>query len=1038
MKTVSFLKILLLILTIIHSDFGIFPVFFPCDTENNYTFVDCSSRALTQIPKIKSTNVTTLRLSGNLISLVTTDSFSDVLNLEVLDISYNCLPGKMNYGPQNLCTFVVEPGALFILKKLTHLSLAGNSLMNIPKLPPAIVQLNIEKNNIISLTYQNFAGLMSLKSLYVDKNCFYLNPCGTTFTITNKTFKDTQLENLTLAFNNLTEVPINLPQTLKYLDLSENKISQVKASDFKNVGNLETLILQWNCQRCDHAAQPCFPCPNNASIKLDPLAFRDLHNLTTLNLRGNSLTELNDNLFKPFDNLLYLDLSDNLLAYAITNATFFSKLPKLETLNLIYNYEPLKTFANLTLSPSMKKMKSLKRFLINGYFFHTLEETGIAPLLSLSKLEILDFRTNFIKYANLSMFSRLRKASYIGISGNSLTFQEPCHKQNEHNLQCRHCVGSFQSSISHLQEGHPSDIEWNAERWRKYTFQQQVSSNGHHKICQKIYDLSFNNIIEIYADDLQGLQNVNCLNLSYNYISQALNGSQFLGLTSLKLLDLSYNRIDLYFPSAFQEIPQLEVLYLNNNPYHFNLKGMGHRFDFLSRLHSLHTLSLAYNEIGIRISTELKSESLNTLIFAGNRLDMMWHNPQNKYLHFFTNLINLTNLDISENNLRYISEEVFLCLPQTLKNLNASNNQLEYFPWENISHLQNLQSLDLSKNSLKMLPKKEIMFGENLYLMNLSSNSIMCLNISFFSRAASLRILILSSNQIKIIDENSFPSQFLKSLKKLDVSGNPFKCTCDASWFLSFIKSTDIDLPHLTTRLRCNLPEAVQGANLLSMDLHSCQDIYGQLCFISTFIIGVIFTFFPVLQKLYGWDMWYIFQMCSAVFKGYSTASGKHYDYDAFIAFDAEQKDVSDWVYKELRVNMEDTKKRNSQLCLQERDWICGKAAVENLYESIWKSRKTVFVLSRKGFASGFLRQAFYITQQRLLEEKMDVVIFVLLDDIIKHSKYLRMRKILCGKSVLSWPHNPHAQVYFWQSLYWVLTTDNQHYYNTLIQQIME
>ncbi|XP_043934873.1 toll-like receptor 7 [Protopterus annectens] len=1040
-KNGSLQKVLLLVLTsvTIHSGFGIFPVFFPCDAENNYTFVDCSRRALTQIPKIKSTNVTTLFLSINHISLVAIDSFSDVLSLEVLDISYNCLPNEINYSPQKLCKFVVEPGALLKLKKLTHLSLAGNSLMNIPKLPPAIVQLNVEKNNIISLTYQNFAGLLSLKHLHMDKNCFHLNPCGTTLTIANMTFQDTKLETLSLSFNNLTEVPVSLPRRLKYLDLSENKISHIKATDFIHFGNLKTLILGWNCQRCDHAAQPCFPCPNNASIKLDPLAFRDLHKLTTLNLRGNSLVELSDDLFNHMDNLIYLDLSDNLLNYAIRNASFFAKLTKLETLNLIYNYEPLKTFSNLTLSLSMQKMQSLKNFFIDGYFFETLEETGIAPLFSLPKLELVDFRNNFMKYANLSMFSHLQKVKYIGFSRNWLMFQQNCPKTSEYDLlQSGHYIRSVQSGGNQLQESHAFDVDPRIERWKEYMFQQQISSSNLHTICQKMWDLSYNNVIEIYAADFQGLEKADCLNLSSNYISQALDGFQFVQVPSLKLLDLSYNRIDLYFKTAFQEVPQLEVLYLNNNEYHFSLKGIGHKFDFLSNLPSLHTLSLAYNEIGTMISTKLKSRSLKTLFFAGNRLDIMWRNGDTTYLHFFTYLTNLTYLDISENKLRYISEEIFACLPQSLKYLNISNNQLDYFPWENITYLEHLQSLDLSHNSLKMLPNKAITFSETLFMMNLSSNSIAWLNKEFFSSAPSLQILILSNNHISIINGDSFPNLFLETLKRLDVSGNPFKCACSVLWFLSFINSTKIDLPYLTTRLKCNLPEGVQGANLLSLDIHSCEDVNGEWGFILTFTIGIIFTFVPVLQTLYGWDMWYIFQVCSAFFHGYSASLKKHYEYDAFIAFDTEQTKVSDWVYKELRANMEGSKKRNSHLCLQERDWICGKATIENLYESIWKSRKTVFVLSRKGFASGFLRQAFYITQQRLLEEKMDVVIFVLLDDIIKHSKYLRMRKILCGKSVLSWPHNPHAQPYFWQRLSSVLRADNHHYYSSHIQQTMQ
>ncbi|TFK03988.1 transcription intermediary factor 1-alpha [Platysternon megacephalum] len=132
-----------------------------------------------------------------------------------------------------------------------------------------------------------------MTELLLGNNCYYRNPCNASVTLAQDTFKTiTSLKRLSLKFNNMTEVPQGLPPTLRQLDLSENKISHV--SHLENLTNLKLLNLEWNCQRCDHAAQPFFPCPDNKSLTFDTDAFQKLR---SLNLRGNSLYDLNTSFF---------------------------------------------------------------------------------------------------------------------------------------------------------------------------------------------------------------------------------------------------------------------------------------------------------------------------------------------------------------------------------------------------------------------------------------------------------------------------------------------------------------------------------------------------------------------------------------------------------------------------------------------------------------------------------------------------------------------------------------------------------------------
>ncbi|KAE8293538.1 Toll-like receptor 9 [Larimichthys crocea] len=135
--------------------------------------------------------------------------------------------------------------------------------------------------------------------------------------------------------------------------------------------------------------------------------------------------------------------------------------------------------------------------------------------------------------------------------------------------------------------------------------------------------------------------------------------------------------------------------------------------------------------------------------------------------------------------------------------------------------------------------------------------------------------------------------------------------------------------------------------------------------------------------------------------KGYSQLAGgnSHQHYDAFVVFDTSNHAVRDWVYNELTVNLENGGHRS------------GATGSETV--------------------NGVIRQAFFMVQQRLLDEKVDAAVLILLDEMFPKLKYLQLRKRLCRKSVLSWPKNPRAQPLFWNRVRMALSLDNLNFYDT-------
>lgn len=890
------------------------------------------------------------------------------------------------------------------LLKLKYLYLSGNSLTSIPWLPETLKVLDLENNHIFNITY--LSKTPYLEELRLSKNCFYANPCNQSFYISKGVFWELRkLKTLTLGYNNLTTVPKGLPRSLESLDLKENTITEIINNTFANLTNLKSLNLEWNCQRCDHAARPCFPCPQNLPLNLHPNSFHaKKSSIIYLSLRGNSLKTFPEGLFRPLKNLKRLDLSDNLLAYAIQNGTFFSELKGLTWISLIYNYEPRRTFQELILSPYINNISGLEHLLLSGNFFHKLSVQSLGVLSKLKNLMRLELRMNFINTCNLTDLKPLQSLINIDLSQNMLDFlprccNAPCdsmaqktgHNQNlyTHKIDAQPLIVRDREviAVNEIRESNQSNatklVEDNASLFPSlWDFRDNFCRHN------LTFDLSQNDILSLNKDVFVGMENAVCMDLSFNYMSQALRRGQFDGLKNLVLLNLSYNRLDLYYDDAFSELhSSLKVLDVSNNEFHFKMRGMGHRLQFLQNLTNLEVLSLANNEIGMRVDQRLISSTVKYLYFGGNHLDIMWAPENNKYTHFFQNLTNLIYLDISNNGLLSVSSEVLCNLPQSIKALRLSNNQLNYFPWKNISTLSNLRHLDLSQNYLSYLPYRVVEFGANISLLDLSHNRFSSIPVDFFRKTNSLQYLYLNNNQIKELNHQYLPAPFKNgsALKKLTLHANPFKCDCSTSWFADFLSSTPIDIPYLITHVHCDYPETQQGRSVLSVDQRSCQDIYGGLAFLLCSFLTLALIVLPLLKHLYGWDMWYCLQVLWAGHKGYTQLAGtdSQHQYDAFVVFDTRNKAVRDWVYNELIVNLENSDHRRFCLCLEERDWIPGLSCIENLHNAVYNSVKTVFVLSSGSHGgetvNGVIRQAFFMVQQRLLDEKVSALYFFLL-----------------------------------------------------------
>ncbi|KAK7939219.1 hypothetical protein WMY93_002545 [Mugilogobius chulae] len=691
---------------------------------------------------------------------------------------------------------------------------------------------------------------------------------------------------------------------------------------------------------------------------------------------------------------------------------------------------------------------------------------SIEPLKSLPKLEVVDFGTNFIKITNLSILTELQSFKIINLADNKISSPSD---------------GALDLSLAEFEGWSPmsSAIEYDSGDVREihyFRFDEYARSCKHKdkelgtvtslvdKRCSKFgktLDVSRNNIFFLHSRFLN-LKELRCLNLSSNLMSQSLNGSEFSNLPNLQYLDFSSNRLDLLYPTAFQELQNLVILDISHNSHYFESEGLTHMLNFTKNLKKLTTLLMNNNQISTSTNTELDSESLERLEFRRNRLDIMWRDGDTRYVHYFKKLVNLKVLDISHNNLRSLPPELFVGLPGKLSELYLKGNGLKSFNWKELQHLRSLQVLDLSGNSLTTVPR--VLFvkwlnetkvtipklgtevkcvlpeaqKDNLVIsVNLSACQHNSLSIILYTLMTSFILCCITlpvSSHLFLWDVwyiYHFCRAKLKGYRRLSSPSSVYDAFViydkeDSAVIEWVMKEMCVQLERRgDCKLTCAWRRETGYLDVLSSITCPKASIRATGLF---FIF--LFIFVTMAAHLFYWDAFYILYFLKAKLKGYSPLHSPESAYDVFIAYDTQDPYVSKWVMEKLLVKLEGEGDKHHPLCLEERDWFPGTPLLDNLSHSIRNSRKTLFVLTEDYVKTGMFKMAMYLAHQRLLDENVDVILVLMLEPVLQHSHFLRLRKRLCDKSVLEWPKTRAAQSWFWQNLKNIIRVNNEVLYN--------
>ncbi|XP_072239710.1 slit homolog 1b [Leuresthes tenuis] len=872
----------------------------PCSCLGNT--VDCHGLGIHSIPKNIPRGTERLDLNGNNLTVITKTDFSGLKHLRVLHLMENQIS-------------TVERGAFDELKELERLRLNRNRLSQLPELlfqkNEALSRLDLSENAIQAIPRRAFRGATDLKNLQLDKNHIRCIEEGAFRALRS-------LEVLTLNNNNISSIPVSSfnhmpklrtfrlhsnslrcdchlawlspwlrqrpalglytqcssPPTLRGLNLAE-----LRKSDFACSSHSGSAFVQ-PCSLASGSCPPMCSCSNNivdcrgrgltaipahlpeamTEIRLEqngiksvppgaftsykklrridlsnnqiseiaPDAFHGLRALNSLVLYGNKITELPSGVFDGLASLELLLLNANKIH--CIRATVFKDLENLALLSLYDN--KIQSLAKGTFS-SLHSIQTLH--LAQNPFVCDCNVKWLADFLRSNPIETSGARcasprrlaNKRIAQIKSNKFRCSAKEQYHipGTEDRGLSYE--CNSRQVCPAKCR-CEANVVDCSNLRLTKFPEHLPSSTEELRLNNNDLSVlEATGAFKGLSQLkkINLSNNKISEIEDSAFEGASSVVELHLTANHL-ESVRGSMFRGMEGLRMLMLRNNRISCIHNGSFTGLTNVRLLSLYDNQLSTILPGA---FDTLPHLSTLNLLANPFN-CDCRLSwfgAWLRSRRIVT------------GNPRCKGPAFLREIplqdVAVPDFRCEDGSVLAVSSCALepqcpsqcTCMDTVVR---CSNKHLQALPRglpRNVTELyldgnqftsvpqelatfKYLQLVDLSNNKISSLSDDSFSNMSQLTTLILSYNSLRCIPPLALGGLRSLRLLSLHGNDISELQQGIFSD--VVSLSHLAIGANPLYCDCRLLWLSDWVKSGYKE-PGIA---RCAGPRGMDGKLLLT------------------------------------------------------------------------------------------------------------------------------------------------------------------------------------------------------------------------------
>nr|XP_043876479.1 extracellular matrix protein 2 isoform X1 [Solea senegalensis] len=289
--------------------------------------VQCSDKGVDKVPYGIPYNSRYILLMNNHIDSIQPDLLSQYVSMEFLVLS------------NNLLTDGAIEGAFEGVPALKRLYLERNLLEGVPTdLPASLEELRLDDNHLAVMSEAAWAQCPGLLVLSLSNNSLGSESESLPDAVLSPL---RQLRTLNLNHNQLTQVPLGLPLSVKELYLKGNHIEQFRGGAFDGTAELLVLDLSANALtnkglvRDSLLNATLLESLNLEGNKLKQVPRHLPSSLKTLNLKGNFISSIKKAAFSNMKNLEHLGLARNTISRVALGA--FRTLPILHQLDLGHN-----------------------------------------------------------------------------------------------------------------------------------------------------------------------------------------------------------------------------------------------------------------------------------------------------------------------------------------------------------------------------------------------------------------------------------------------------------------------------------------------------------------------------------------------------------------------------------------------------------------------------------------------------------------------------------------------------------------------------